>query len=151
MNAKTAALYGGLAIAGYFFVTKLLPKILEGIGKGAGDSVAGAAKGLSIGAGKVGGSILLAAPRAIDSALEELGLPPESLEKAGGAIGRGIYAATNAFNPAMEALYYTVNFPDGARHAIASSAVDARGRFKYVNVMYQIKDDAQGKHYATRL
>lgn len=149
IEVRTLALYGAIGVAAYVF----LPKLLESIGKRAGDAAAGAAKGLAEGAGKTGGALLLAAPRAIDSALEELGADPQALERMGGAIGRGIYAAVNAFSPDPGGadIDYVVNFADGSRHAIPGNLVDNKGRFKYSGVMYQIKDDASGAHYATRL
>jgi hypothetical protein len=137
-EGKTLALYGGLALGAYVLIRYVVPKMVGG---------------LATGAGKTAGSVVMAAPRAIDSALEQMGLPPQSLEKMGGAIGQGIYAATHVFskNPFGDSLSYTVMFPDGARHSIGESLIDSRGRFRYGTLMYQIKDDAAGKHYATRL
>lgn len=153
VTPKQALVYGGLAVAGYFFFTKILPKIAEGLGRGAGDTAAGAAKGLAVGAGKTAGQILLMAPNAIDAAAEQLGLGPDAMARVGGALGRGIYGAVHAFSPdpGGESIFYTVNFPDGARRAIAGTVVDSKGRFKYQNVMYQIKDNDTGAHFATRL
>jgi len=68
----------------------------------------------------------------------------EVLTATGEAIGGKLY---ELFNPATEGetLFYTVKFPDGTFHAVASSFVDADGFFVNKNLAPQNPGD--GKRY----
>jgi len=56
----------------------------------------------------------------------------------GGALGAvgGWIAGLLSSDDAGESLYYTVTFPDGARHAIPSLSVAANGTFTYAGKKY---------------
>jgi hypothetical protein len=45
-------------------------------------------------------------------------------------------------------VYYTVTFPDGARHAVDASTVDGAGYFTFNGVAYTLGMDASGAHVA---
>lgn len=55
----------------------------------------------------------------------------EGLSSVGSALGTGLY---DLFHPDQtgEMLFYTVQFPNGARHAIPSRSVDKNGQFDYI-------------------
>jgi hypothetical protein len=47
-------------------------------------------------------------------------------------------------------LSYIVTFPDGSRHGVDSSLVDAYGNFTYAGQEFRLGQDGQGNHIATR-
>jgi len=77
----------------------------------------------------------------------------KALTSTGEAIGSGLF---DFFHPhqAGELLYYSVTFPNGDRHAIASGNVDSNGLFRFalppmVEQTWQMIVDANGNKYAT--
>ena len=63
-----------------------------------------------------------------------------ALNSLGSALGSGLY---DLFHPDQtgEMLYYTVQFPDGERHAVGSRTVDGSGRFTWGGRRYQLLVD----------
>lgn len=55
----------------------------------------------------------------------------------GGKVGSVVYDIVNPA-PAGEMLFYTVNFPDGSRHAIPSGIVSTGGFFEYAGNRYRL-------------
>lgn len=70
----------------------------------------------------------------------------KALNSLGSAIGSGLF---DLFWPASdqvgEMLFYTVTFPDGARHAIASGSVNGGGQFTYNNIRWQMLIEKSSK------
>jgi hypothetical protein len=64
----------------------------------------------------------------------------DALHNAGSAAGSAIF---DWFHPDQvgETIFYTVQFPDGSKHAIASRAVGSDGGFLFNNVRYRIRVD----------
>ena len=73
-----------------------------------------------------------------------------TLSAAGESLGETLFNWFGPATPAMD-VYYTVTFPDGARHAIHAPDVDRNGYFTYGGVKYRMKDDIQGKHFAVKV
>jgi len=74
------------------------------------------------------------------------------LNTAGEALGSKLFDLFHP-NAVGESLYYTVTFPNGARHAIPSGAVDSAGQFDYVQPplaarRYQLLTGKDGLRYA---
>lgn len=67
-----------------------------------------------------------------------------ALNSVGSAIGSGLYEFFNG-DTAGEALFYSVYFPDGSRHAVPSKAVSKNGTFKNLNLSPSYRGD--GKTY----
>lgn len=63
-----------------------------------------------------------------------------ALNSVGSAIGTGLYDYFHP-NETGEMLYYTVEFPDGQRHAVGSKTVDTSGRFTWGGRRYQLLVD----------
>lgn len=78
------------------------------------------------------------------------GFPSWLGEAIGGTAADAKEALSQFFNPSAGGadVFFTVTFPDGARHAIASNLVSKTGGFTYSGKAYQIFDDAAGKHFA---
>lgn len=72
------------------------------------------------------------------------------LASAGESIGGGLFSVFGA-KDTSPSTYYTVNFPDGSRHAIGDTSVDPSGRFQYGGVTWQLGDDGTGRKIATQL
>lgn len=139
---------GVLGIGGYFFITSILPDLLKNLGKGAGSSAAGAATGIAEGAGTAAGGVVMAAPNAINSLVQYITGMPNSIQTFGAAIGRGIFTVFHPSGGVGDLLYYNVGFPDGQRHAVASSQVNSQGQFSYTGRPYQLVTGNDGMKYA---
>ena len=70
-------------------------------------------------------------------------------ELIGGGAADAKETLTQFFNPSADSSkFYTVTFPDGARHAINAGTVSRTGGFTYDGKAWQLFDDAAGKHVA---
>lgn len=90
---------------------------------------------------------------------KKVGAAQTVLTDAGSKIGTTLY---DIFHPNQtgEMLYYTATFPDGTRHAIASTQVDANGKFKNAapavsyggdGATYQLLRNSSGNLMAVRV
>jgi hypothetical protein len=61
----------------------------------------------------------------------------KALNSLGSALGTGLYEIFHP-NAVGEMLFYTVEFPDGQRHAVGSRDVDRSGRFTREGRRYQL-------------
>lgn len=130
MNKQTGIILGlaALALAGvYFFGRRIIGAVTE-FNKDTPYEGSGAVGALGNVADKVSGGTLSAV---------------------GSSLGATLY---NWFGPKVPAtdVYYSVTFPDGARHAIHAPLVDSFGFFTYAGVKYRMKDDVTGRHFAVR-
>lgn len=64
----------------------------------------------------------------------------DALTDAGSALGSGLFDLFHK-DQAGESLFYTVTFQGGAKHAIASRAVDANGFFNYAGKRFRLLID----------
>jgi hypothetical protein len=72
------------------------------------------------------------------------------LASSGESIGSGLFSL---FGPkdTSPSVYYSVQFPDGSKHAIGDTSVDSTGNFSYGGVTYRLGDDGYGHKLATPL
>ncbi len=126
---RNSLLILGAAGVGVFVVFKLLDKALN-FNKGTPYEGAGAVGTAANIANQVSGGVLA---------------------KAGAAFGRALYDWTHP-GSAGEALYYSVTFPDGQKHAIASGDVAKNGTFTYkTGARFRIVVDSLGFKFAAPL
>lgn len=80
----------------------------------------------------------------------------KALNSVGSALGTGLYDLIHP-NELGETTFYMVNFPNGSRHSIPSSQVNAKGQFRYalvpeVEKTWQLmKDVKTGMRVAARV
>lgn len=80
----------------------------------------------------------------------------DKLGNLGVSISSGLFEIWNPItgfkDPVGETLFYTVTFPDGKRHAVASSLVNSAGKFQFNGVWYQmVIGKADKMRYAAKL
>lgn len=67
-----------------------------------------------------------------------------ALQNVGESIGGAIFDTLNPSDVSSD-LYYRVNFPGGAVHAVHASEIDASGYFTYSGTRYQLQISADQK------
>lgn len=67
------------------------------------------------------------------------------------ALSSGLYELFGPDENFGDSLFYNIGFPDGTRHAIGASLVDAQGKFQYNGVWYRMLKGKDGMRYAAKL
>lgn len=104
----------------------------------------------------IGGAILYMIFKASKTVKDTIASAGQFLSNTGESIGGSVFDIFHP-NAAGDLLYYTVNFPNGVRHSIASSLVDSNGQFDFVvppysNTRWQIVTNRQdNQHYAQEI
>jgi hypothetical protein len=78
------------------------------------------------------------------------GLTGGAAASGGESIGSGLFSLFGS-SPSGSSVYYTVNFPDGSKHAIGDATIDSNNRFTYNGAQYILGDDGSGNKIATAL